>query len=449
MLNKIKRIYQSNKAIVLNILGAFGVKGGSLLINVLLLPAYIGFFEDQVILGVWYTILSILNWIAMFDLGLGHSLRNKLPGAIEKNDRVEMRQYISTTYFAMGAIALAAGIVGMLAIPHISWNSVFNVEPAVMSNAALSRCMQIVFSGVMVSIVLRIVTSILYALQLSAVVNSLSLVTNGLILAAVLLLPSRSLEENLTTMSWVNCLAVNLPCLVCSLILFGRKLRDCVPSLRFFRKPMVREIVGMGMTILWLNLIFMVVSAANELLITNFAGPQYVVEFQVYYKIFNTAAMVISLALTPIWSAVTRASARGDYNWIRKVYKLFLGGTVLCLLAQLCVIPLLQWVVDLWLGEAAITVRVEYALAFAASGTVFVLHNVNTSIGNGLSYFKVQMIWMTLAAAVFVPLSWVLVQLTGSWIGIVLANILAMLPYEVLAPIKTMGWLRKKQEETT
>ena len=88
-------------------------------------------------------------------------------------------------------------------------------------------------------------------------------------------------------------------------------------------------------------------------------------------------------------------------------------------------------------------------LAFAASGTVFVLHNVNTSIGNGLSYFKVQMIWMTLAAAVFVPLSWVLVQLTGSWIGIVLANILAMLPYEVLAPIKTMGWLRKKQEETT
>ena len=37
MLNKIKGIYQSNKAIVLNILGAFGVKGGSLLINVLLL----------------------------------------------------------------------------------------------------------------------------------------------------------------------------------------------------------------------------------------------------------------------------------------------------------------------------------------------------------------------------------------------------------------------------
>lgn len=33
------------------------------------------------------------------------------------------------------------------------------------------------------------------------------------------------------------------------------------------------------------------------------------VEYQAYYKIFKTGAMVISLALTPIWSAVTRAKA--------------------------------------------------------------------------------------------------------------------------------------------
>ena len=209
----------------------------------------------------------------------------------------------------------------------------------------------------------------------------------------------------------------------------------------------VKEIVGVGLTILWLNLIFMVVSAANELLITNFAGPAYVVEFQVYYKIFNTAAMVISLALTPIWSAVTKARAQGNYPWIRTVYKLFLAGSGLCFLAELCVIPLLQWVVNLWLGEAAIVISPSYALAFVFSSTVFVVHNVNTSIGNGLSYFKVQMIWMSVAAAVFVPLSWVLVQVTGSWIGIVIANVLAMLPYEVLAPVTTLRWMKKKERE--
>jgi len=449
MFQKLKQAIQSNKTIVLNVLGAFGVKGGSLLINLALLPAYITFFEDQIVLGVWYTILAVLNWIAMFDLGLGHSLRNKLPWAIEKKDRTLMRQYISTTYVSMGAIALLICLIGVAVIPGIGWNGVFNVGQDVLSQQTLAQCMNIVFIGVMVSIVLRIVTSILYAMQLSAVVNALSLAGNCIILLAVLTLPSQGLAQNLKTMSYVNCIAINLPCLVCTVVLFGGKLKDCVPSFRFFRKELVRQIVGVGLTLLWLNLIFMVVSAANELLITNFCGPEYVVEFQVYYKIFNTAAMVISLALTPIWSAVTKASAQKKYAWIRKTYKLFLGGTVLCFLAQLCVIPLLQWLVNLWLGEAAIAVKTEYALAFAFSGTIFVLHNVNTSIGNGLSYFKVQTLWMTFAAVVFVPLSWLLVQLTGSWIGIVVANVLAMLPYELLAPVMTMGWLRKKEQEET
>ena len=156
---------------------------------------------------------------------------------------------------------------------------------------------------------------------------------------------------------------------------------------------------------------------------------------------------MVSLALTPIWSAVTKASAQKKYSWIRKTYKLFLCGTALCFLTELCLIPLLQWGVNLWLGANTIAVQPSYALVFVCSGTIFVLHNVNTSIGNGLSYFNVQTRWMSVAAAVFVPLSWLLVQVTGSWIGIVMASGLAILPYEALAPVMTLRWIKKKERE--
>ena len=89
----------------------------------------------------------------------------------------------------------------------------------------------------------------------------------------------------------------------------------------------------------------------------------------------------------------------------------------------------------LWLGENAIPVRLDYGVLFAVLSTLFVLHNVNTSISNGLSWFRLQGIWMTFAAVVFVPLAVALTHWTGSWIGIVLANILALLPYEILAPV--------------
>ena len=447
MLERIRRALRQNRGIVVNILGAFGIKGGALLINVLLLPAYIRFFRDSVVLGLWYTVLAVLNWMTLFDLGLGHSLRNRLPGLLERNDRAGIRAGISTTYLVMGAIALGLFLVGQGAAGAVAWNRVFGVPESVLSTAVLRKTVRVVLSGVVLSLVLRIVTAILYAMQHSALVNALTLAGNGLILAAVMILPSGTVEENLIRMAWVNAGAMVLPALVCTAAVFGGKLRDCLPSVRWFRRELAGGILREGLTLLWLNLVFLLVTSANEFLITRLAGAEYVVEYQVYHKIFNTAAMVISLALTPIWSAVTRAGARNDYGWILRVYRLFLAGAAVCFLGQLAVIPALQWVVDLWLGEAAIRVRQDYALLFACASGLFVLHNVNTSVSNGLSWFRLQSIWMGFAGVVFIPLAWGITGQTGSWTGIILANVLSMLPYEILAPVMNLRRLKKLAEE--
>ena len=88
MFNQLKKIIASNEMLLKNIIGAFVVKGGSLIISVVLLPLYLRFFGDQTVLGIWYTILSILNWVVLFDLGLGQGLRNQLPVFIEKNNQI-------------------------------------------------------------------------------------------------------------------------------------------------------------------------------------------------------------------------------------------------------------------------------------------------------------------------------------------------------------------------
>lgn len=436
---------RENRGILGNILGAFLIKGGALIIQVLLLPAYMKFFESEQVLGLWYTLLSVLNWLTLFDLGLGHSLRNRLPWVLEKNDRQGVRAYISTTYLTAGAMVLALLALGLPVVGKLPWNRVFGVETALVPAPILSEALGTLLVGVLISLVLRIITSVLYAMQHSWAVSGLTLASNGLILLAVLTLPDGTDGENLLALCRANCLAVNLPSLVCTLVLFGKKLRDCLPSVKWFRRDLVRGILGEGVALLWLNLVFLVVSSANELLITVLAGAEYVVEYQVYHKIFNTAAMAVSLALTPIWSAVTRAGVRGDYLWIRRVYRLFLGGTGLCFLGELTVLPFLGWIVKLWLGEAAPPVRLDYALMFVLLSTLFVLHNVNTSISNGLSWFRLQGIWMGFAALVFLPLAVAFSQWTGSWIGVVIANVLSLLPYEILAPMINLKRLKNQQ----
>ena len=99
---------------------------------------------------------------------------------------------------------------------------------------------------------------------------------------------------------------------------------------------------------------------------------------------------------------------------------------------------------DIWLGYGEIVVDPMHALAFAILSSIMVLHNVNISIGNGMSYFKVQVIWMTVAAVFFIPASYLLTNMLDSWIGIVWGAIICLLPYEFIAPYYTFKVINRK-----
>lgn len=443
MVKKLKMMSAQNKSVIVNIIGAFVVKGFSLILTLFTMPAYIRYFHNQTVLGVWYTIISILNWVIYFDLGLGNGLRNLLPTALAEKNQRKIKEYISTTYITMTIFVIALSALGICVIPRLRWNYLLNVSESVVDNYTLSVCVLIVYIGIMVQFVLKLVTSTLYALQKSAIVNFMTLCTSLITLIALYVLPSLSLKLNLWRMAWVNVIAAILPYFVVSIIVYGKILNKAYPKLRYFNKDYVSPILKIGVSLLWLQLVFMIISSTNEFLITSFTSPEYVVDYQAYYKVFKTGSMIFSLALTPIWSAVTKAQASKDYQWIIKIYRIFLLATVACVILEFLVVPFLQLFMNLWLGDNIIQVNKAYAIIFVFSGSIFVLHNVNTSIGNGISYFKIQMIWMTFAALIDIPLSYLCVQWTGSWIGVVIANVVALLPYEILAPIYTMKKLNE------
>lgn len=424
--------------------GAFIVKGLSLCLSLFTMPVYIRFFQNQTVLGVWFTIVSVLNWILFFDLGLGNGLRNKLPEAFEeKNDRL-IKELISTTYFTIGIAVLVLAILGAFLIPVVNWNKIFNISASIVGEKILEKCVFIIYFGILCQFIVKLVSSVLCALQKSAIVNFMALVSSALIVFALLVVPSSSMENNLYTMAFINVIAMIAPYIVASVWVYGKMLKHSFPSTKYINKRHINDIMKIGMSLLWLQIVFMIISSTNEFLISYFTSPDYVVDYQAYYKIFKTGAMVFSLALTPIWSAVTKAQANNDYRWIKKVYKLFLYASLACLIIELLLVPFLQTIMDLWLGKGTIAVTSFAGVAFALSGTIFVIHNINTSIGNGLSFLKIQMIWMTFAAIIDIPFSYMMVQITESWVGIVIANVIALLPYEILAPIKTLKMLDVK-----
>lgn len=446
--DKLKSVINKNKNIIFNIIGAFLIKGGSMLLSLFLLPAYIRFFGSKNALGIWYTILSILNWVLMFDLGVGNGLRNKLPEALANDDYKSAKKYIASTYISVFVFVIIIGVLGTFAINLLNWNGIFKISESELSCDTIKCALQIAFLGIMIQFILKLITSILYAIQKSAIVNLLPLISNIIIFVSLTLLPSGNPQYNLITMSWIHVFAVNTPLFFVTLILFASKLKSMRPTIKDFSIDVTKQILKIGVAILWLQLVFMIISSTNEFLISTFCSPGDVVEYQIYFKIFNSIASICSLALIPIWSAVTKAQAEKRYNWISNTYKLLLAFTLVVLFLGIIVAFVFQPIVNLWLKENAIQVKLLYAIIFSISSWIFVIHNVNTSIGNGMSYFKPQMIFMTLAAILDIPLAWLFVNIFGGWIGIVIANVIALIPFEIIQPIKLGKHLKSISIET-
>ena len=237
---------KNNKNILINILGAFLVKGGSMLLTLFLLPAYIKFFGNDNILGIWYTILAVINWVLVFDLGIGNGLRNKLPKALaDKNDR-EAKTLVSSTYISSAALVIVIGIVGSILIHLLDWNYILNIDESELSGATLKYAFQIVFIGVLIQFVLKLVTSILYAIQRSGLVNFLTFLSNVIIFIVIKLLPPGDTDSSIIAISYFNILAVNLPLIVVSMILFLGKFRAIRPSFKFWSKDTTKSVLKIG-----------------------------------------------------------------------------------------------------------------------------------------------------------------------------------------------------------
>ena len=434
-LNKVISIAKNNWSLLGNIGGMIAVKGTAALVVFFALPAYIHYFDDQAALGVWYTLLSVMNWLFFFDLGIGNGLRNKLAFSFETGEREESRHYLSSAYALIAAIACILCACSFFVLPAVPWNVVLGVPEQAVAPWTLYVSVQIVFVGVLAQFVLKLISSVFYALQKSAMPNVLALISNVAILLYVVSNPSGSLDFKLVSLSLASVLANNVPLVVASIIVFGTRLREVRPRLRYWSAGHAKAVLSLGVVFLLLQVASLVLGYTNEFLIAWLTGAGDVVEYQVYYRVFSLFSTVALLVYTPLWSATTQKMAQGNFAWVRKAHNAVLLLTAVLLMAMLVLIPGLQMFVDIWLGADSIRMSTGIALVFATATGLITWNNANCYIADGLGWLKPQLIFMTVGALANIPLAWLLTGFTGSWVGVVLANCISLLPICVVQPL--------------
>ena len=438
-----------SKKMLRNIILAFTVKGGAVIVGVLTVQAYMKFFSNEIVLGVWYTLLSLLTWVLNFDLGIGNGLRNLLVVPLTEKDTKRVKILVSSGYIVVGVVSVCILLVGIMCIYSFDLNSLMNIDSSIISPPVLRKSFIIVLCGIIGQFFLKMITSILNAQEKTAVSSMLPLVSNIIVLVFVATFAQGGDEERLLTVSWVYIAAINIPYVLTSIIIFSRSLRESIPNIRCFQREIAQKILSLGGGFFAIQIALLVITVTNEFVITRLYGADKVVEYQVYNKVFYTVVTLFSLITNPVWSSITVAYCERRISWIDKTYKYMLGLAGLASIFAIALALMLQPIVDLWLRDQAMRIDLHKSMAFVLYSVVLMFCYAESSIANGMSKLKHQMRCYIFAACVKFPLCYLFYRTLSGWETIVLANGLALLPYVFIQHFAIKNDISKELDKTT
>jgi len=425
-----------NHILFFNIIFSFLIKGGSVVISLLSFPMYMNFFENSNVLGLWFTVLSVLSWLLTFDLGLGNGLRNRLVFSLAENKVKKSKTYISTSYFLI--IITSISLLSLCAIlsSFVNWNDFFNVSEELISPTTLLIVVYIILISIFSQLILKIINSILYAMQKSSINNLLTLISSIIIFVYLFHSVESGNNNNILELAIVYALAVNLPLLITTFAVFLMPdFKQKRPSISYVDFKVAKDVLGIGLAFFWVQIAFMLLTTTNEFLISRLSAPEDVVDFQIYFRFFSIFGILFTLALTPLWSLITQAIAEKNNEWVKKVYKKISILAFVTFLIQLISILFIQKIIDLWLNNDSISIDPVYALIFTGLSSLLIWNAVISTISNGLGMVKSQSYLLTIGLLVKIPASFLCVMWLNSWIGVIVASCIGLLPYCVIQPL--------------
>lgn len=406
-----QRLYNSKdertQLVKRNVIGGFGVRGISILASLILVPLTINYISSE-LYGIWLTLSSIIHWISFFDIGFGNGLRNKLAESIALEDYKKGKIYVSTTYAVLILIFVSIGFLSYFGAGYINWSSFLKVSEDY--NPVLIRVSQILLVAFCLQMILKLIQNISQAYQLNALASLLDALGNVFSLLFIYIL-TLTMAPSLPLIAIVFGFSPLLVLLGASIILFLGRFKQVSPNVYYVNFKYAQDIFKLGGSFFLLQMATIVLYQMVNILISRMCGPEQVTNYNVSYKYLSILLMVITIVISPLWSAFTDAYVRNDYIWMSSVYdklmKMFIIS-VLCLVLMVIISPFVYYY---WIGD-------EVSISFSTSVLVglyvliLIWGSIHSYLLNGMGKVRLQLYIGVISMICFLPLA---IVMGGVW----------------------------------
>lgn len=432
---KIKKYISSgharNVAAKKNILKLVIVKIITIVASLLLIPITIKYVSPSDY-GIWLVISSTIAWMSLFDIGVNNGLRNRLSESLAKNDIIQSKKLVSTTYALLLIIFIPLLFLLMAGNYFVDWASLFNLPTQKQQNLKVVAAILIAYFCV--RFILSTVNTVLLATQNSAQAAYSGLFEQLSLLVLVYVI-SKTLNGSLESLALAVFLSSLSVLITYNIWVFGGKYKNIAPSISEVDLGLSKGLLSLGLKFFVIQIAGIIqFQTANIILIRNF-GPTEVTEYNVAVKYFSIMPMIMGILLAPIWSAVTDAYAKQDYDWIHKTVSKYNKFALMVICLGIGMLFFSQIAYKTWINDERVNVE------FALSAWLFILYalmaygSVYSIVLNGLGVLRLQFIACIFSPVIFLILVFVFINYCKFGVeAIVISSIIANFNGYILGP---------------
>lgn len=426
-----------NRRLAVGVVSGVLTKAVAFLLTIITVPMTLHYLGTESY-GIWVTMISILAWLSMVDLGIANGLTPALSAAFGKKRDDLAREYVATAFWSLTIIASIAALIIAFLWDWLDWGWIFNIEGADLKQQ-VSLAMATAVAIFLVTLPLSITQRIFLSYQEGLTANSWQLIvslagvagiyfvtrTEGGLIYLVLGYSGMQLLGTLASTVW----------------LFGYT----KPNLRPFIYPNLskaKHVLSLGGMFFILQIATLMIYQKDNILITHYLGASQAATYSVAWQMFlylNFANILIAPYLGPGFG---EAYANGDLSWMRKAFKRYMLTT--CVVAIPFVILLVLFyksILAVWVGSKVMPTP-ETIFWLALWTLILSVQAPIITLLNNTGRLRVFTIVYGIAALINIALSVFLIKLVGVTGGII-ASVITMTVFVVLPSLREVLILLK------
>ena len=381
-------------------------------------------------LGTWLVLLSVFQWITMFDLGLSAGARNEIARAVAVHDELRVRQAITTGWLYVFIVSITLFLIGatILYLTQLpEW-----LAQQVFGGIEIESTLWIILAGACAAFALNFIQSTFAALEKASAFSMYALLTNVMVVLFLVLAIALSVNgmEYIAIINIISMFFAN----TWLILQFKSGFPQYFPSVKAVNHKLSGAIIKFGLRIFVLQITTLIIFASSRMMASAWLGPESVVVLDAAFRVFSIVIISHTLLMTTIWSSFTQAFERKEFLWIRKTLRRLIQ--LMFPLSAACILLAVSspFIVRYWLGDAQVGLTSFYIL-LALTTFLTCWSNIFAFFLNSIGDTRIQIISAIFSAAIFIPVSYLFTQILNMGLsGVVLGTLVSLVPFSILGP---------------